>query len=112
MAIVVFGERSMNIGLDEMFVKCPACDSHQYADVMVVSNYYHFYFCPVFPTGKHLDIICQKCGLKRYGIGFDSNTIPDYELAKRKYRHPAITYSGAIIIAVIVVGGILSYIVS
>ncbi|MCE3283498.1 MAG: hypothetical protein K0Q66_2235 [Chitinophagaceae bacterium] len=95
------------MGLAEFFVRCPACESHQPADAMVVSHYYHFYFIPVFPVGKHVDLVCQHCGLKRYGTSFDSTIISNYDEVKTKYRHPWYTYTGTALLLMPIVVAIL-----
>jgi transcription elongation factor Elf1 len=64
MGIVIYGTKIVPVGVDESFVKCPVCGSHQHADVMVESHYYHLYWIPVFPYDKTATIICQNCGLK------------------------------------------------
>lgn len=102
MGIAIFGEKETPIGVDEFLVKCPSCETHSWADVMVVSHYFHFYFLPFFPTGKDANVICKTCGLKRYGISFNQNLISNFNEVKSQYRHPWFTYIGlAIIISII-----------
>lgn len=74
--------------------------------------YYHVYFIPIFPYDKNVNIICGNCGLKRYGLSFDQNLFSHYEEIKRKYRHPFYTYTGAAILILILVGTILSVLLS
>ena len=38
-----YGIKNSIIGVDEYLVKCPSCESASWADVMVISLYYHFY---------------------------------------------------------------------
>ena len=64
------------------------------ADIMFISNYYHFIYVPIFPTGKEVNIICQECGLKRFGAGFNSKTFMNFEEIKHRYRNPWYTYFG------------------
>ncbi|SRR6266487_4153156 len=89
-----YGEKSATIDIGEYMVYCPSCEGHCMADVMFLSNYYHFFFVPIFPTGKEVNIICQECGLKRYGAGFNSKTFVNFDQIKHLYRHPWFTYIG------------------
>ena len=68
LGLIIYGTKEHPIGMDEFLVKCPACETHQWADVMVVGHYFHFYYLPFFPTGKEANVVCSNCGLKRYGI--------------------------------------------
>ncbi len=99
MLFIKFGIATSPIGIDEYIVNCPSCESHQWADVMILSNYAYVYVVPFFPVGKEANIICKKCGLKRYGSSFDSKLISDYNEVKKQYRHPWFTYIGTGIIA-------------
>jgi hypothetical protein len=112
MFFIKFGTTSSPIDIGEYMVKCPACESHQWADVMVLSNYAYFFVIPVCPVGKEANIICKKCGLKRYGSSFDSRLISEYETVKKKYRHPWFTYIGVGIIAIPLLVWILSLLFS
>ena len=112
MAIFVFGRRHATIGMDEFLLRCPSCESHQYADVMILSNYYHLYFIPIFPFDKHANIICNKCGYKRYGVAFDDRIFSNYEEIKRKYRHPFYTYTGIVILGIVLIGSVLSFLLA
>jgi hypothetical protein len=103
MGIIIFGEKQTPIGLDEFLVKCPSCETHSWADVMVTSHYFHFYYLPISPTDKDANVICKTCGLKRYGIPFDQNLISNYNEVKSRYRHPWFTYSGLAIIILIII---------
>ena len=96
--IIVYGEKQTPIGVDEFLVKCPSCETHRWADIMVVSHYFHFFLLPFFPTGKDAIVICKTCGLKRQGMLFNQNLVSNYQEVKNKYRHPWFTYSGLAII--------------
>ncbi len=89
---------SSPIGIDEYIVKCPSCESEQLADVMIVSNYYHFFYIPIFPIGKEANIFCKKCGLKRYGAALDSKLFINYQTPKKRYRHSWFTYIGIVVL--------------
>ena len=105
MAIIIIGTRTANIDVDEFLVKCPSCETDSWADVMIVSKYLHFYYVPIFPCDKEANIICNECGLKRYGRSFNSSLMSNYNEIKDKFRHPLYTYvgSGLISLAIIVI---------
>ena len=92
--------KSASIDVGEYMVYCPSCEGHCMADVMIVSNYYHFFFVPIFPIEKEVNMICQECGLKRCGAGFNSKTFVNFDQIKHLYRHPWFTYIGVGIAAI------------
>ncbi|MEO6845178.1 MAG: zinc-ribbon domain-containing protein [Ginsengibacter sp.] len=102
-ARIFFGIKETPIGVDEFLLKCPSCEGYNMADVMVVSKYFHFCWIPFFPIEKDANVICQTCGLKRYGMNFDSKSIDNYEQEKGKFKHPWFTYIGSTIFLLIFV---------
>lgn len=62
---------------------------------MILSNYYHIYWIPIFPFEKDANIICKKCGLKRYGSSFDASLLSNFNEVKGRFRHPWFTYIDA-----------------
>src|SRR5487761_2397662 len=98
MELIIFGVGQTPIGLDEFLIKCPSCETNSWAEIMVVSHYFHFFWIPFFPTEKDANVICKTCGLKRYGMSFDKNLISNYNEVKGKFRHPWFTYIGLTII--------------
>jgi hypothetical protein len=106
--VIIFGSKKAPVGVEELLVKCPACESHQWADVMVISHYYHFFFIPVFPFDKEADIICSNCGLKRYGRAFDANLVSNYTEIKNQFRHPWYSYTGLLFFSFLVLVLIIS----
>ena len=108
MGIIIFGHKKTPIDFDEFLVKCPTCEFHSWADIMVLSVYFHFYWIPIFPFDKEANIICKKCGLKRYGRSFDSSLINNYNEIKDRFHHPWFTYSGAAFLTLIFIVIILS----
>jgi len=94
MFIAKFGVKQTPIDIGEYIVSCPSCESSNWADVMVISNYYHFYYVPIFPIDKEANVICKKCGYKRYGASFSSKLFGSYNEVKHLYRHPWFTYIG------------------
>jgi hypothetical protein len=102
-----YGTKTVLIGVDEYMVYCPSCESDAWAQVGIISNYYHLYYIPVFPFEKDAYVICQKCGLKRGGVPFNEKLINDFDEAKRKYKHPWYTYTGIGFIIFLILLGII-----
>ncbi len=90
-----FGIYQVFVDVDENLMTCPSCEHDTWADIMMISNYYHFYFVPVFPTSKEVNAICTVCGFKRNGIPFDEKHFSNYQELKNKFKHPWYTYTGA-----------------
>jgi len=107
MSLIIFGVTQTPIGVDEFLISCPSCETHSWADIIVMSHYFHIYMLPFFPTNKDANVICKTCGLKRYGISFDQRLVSNYDEIKKEYRHPWFTYSGFAIIIFIIVSIIL-----
>ena len=105
MSFIIFGTYQSPLGIEEVLIKCPSCETDQWADVMVVGKYYHIFFVPFMPTDKDLNLICNNCGLKRYNLPFDSRMLKNFDEIKGKFKHPWFAYSGIglIILAIIVV---------
>ena len=108
MGILIHGTQKTAINVDEFLVRCPSCEAHNVADVMVSSLYFHLYWIPMFPYDKEATVICQKCGLQRNGLSFDSKLLSNYEEVKSKFKHPFFTYIGAAVFASIILLSILS----
>ena len=107
MGFIIYGQSKAAIGVDEVLVKCPSCEKDSWADLMVESLYFHIFWLPVFPFTKDANLICQECGLKRYGLSFSSKVISTYQEIKQKFRHPLRTYVGIIVIGALVLTGIV-----
>ncbi len=107
MAFIYYGTKKAFIGIDEVMIKCPACEAHNFADVMVNSIYYHIYFIPIFPIGKEVNIVCQKCGLRRYDLPLSESIFGNINELNRKFRHPWYTYLFVLIVSAGFLVGIL-----
>jgi len=105
MGIIIFGSKEATIGVDELMVRCPSCEAHNFADVMVVSKYFHVYYIPIFPYAKEATIICQKCGLRRYNLPFEKRLFSDFDEIKKRFKHPWYTYSFIVLVTILVIGG-------
>jgi hypothetical protein len=112
MGIIFFGRKRTAIDIGEAFLKCPACESHKWADIMVFSLYFHIYWVPIFPYDKEVNIICKDCELKRFEMPFNEQSIGNLNEVKYKYKHPWRTYTGISIFLLLVLGIIISQMVS
>jgi hypothetical protein len=97
------GYKEVPVGVDELLVRCPCCEAHSWADVMVVSKYFHLYFAPMWPVAKEANVICHRCGLKRYGILFTEKLVDNFEEVKQRFKHPWFSYLGLMFIVVFVI---------
>lgn len=112
MAFILYGVKKANIGVDEVFSYCPSCEADTFQDILVTSNYYHFYYIPVFPIEKEVTFICNKCGLKRIDVPLTERAIKNYAEVNRKFRHPWYTYFVTLLVASFVAIAILINITS
>gem|GEM_PF-1194499 len=109
MGIIFYGAKETAITVDEWMVKCPCCETHNRADTMIMSRYYHIYWVPIFPFDKPVNVICQKCGFIRTGISMNADLVSNYEEIKRKCRHPWFTYAGVGVFAIIILSLIITF---
>lgn len=94
-----YGLERAVIDTDEFLIKCPSCETHQWAELLISSVYAHVYFIPIYPSYKDAFVCCKKCGLKRYEVPFNEKLIDNYQEIKNKYRNPWHTYAGTAILA-------------
>src|SRR5437763_2644399 len=110
--IKVYGYKEIPIGVAEFLIRCPSCETHSWADVMVLSKYFHFYFVPMWPIAKEANVICKKCGLKRYGIIFGPRLIDNFQEVKSSFKHPWFSYIGLAFLTLITLGVLVAEIIN
>jgi hypothetical protein len=108
MGAFIYGTHTVATGVEEFLIKCPSCEAHSPADVMVFSRYYHIYWVPIAPIGKEANVFCHKCGSKRIGLPFDSWLVSNYDEIKSGFKHPFFTYIGVGIISLVILAFIIS----
>jgi len=57
------GQARTPIDITEYMIYCPACETDQWADVMVLSNYWFCYYVPIFPMEKVSEYDMQEVWL-------------------------------------------------
>lgn len=92
MAVLTYGTHKAFIGVDEHLTHCPCCEVDTFQEILVTSNYYHIYLIPVFPIGKEVTFVCEKCGLRRTDVPLTPATVKDYTGLNKKFKHPWHTY--------------------
>ncbi len=95
MWIPVFkGTKTVLLGYEESFLKCPSCETTTLAEVVVASRYFYVYWIPICPTGKEANIKCTKCGMRRSEVPIEKGSIINKADLQNRYRHPWYTYIG------------------
>jgi hypothetical protein len=102
------GFKRATSGIGEITKRCPSCETHTQTDMLVQSRYFHLFWIPLFPTGKEAYLRCQKCGLSRDGIPFDSDLCSNFQEIRSGYKHPWYTYAGVGVIGFVIVGAIVA----
>ncbi len=108
---VKYGFERSPINVGEHLVWCPTCESTQWAEIMVFSEYFHIYYVPIYPHDKDAMVVCEKCGLRRHGVPVNAKLISNYPEVKDKYRHKWYMYIGVAILASPFVALILFWII-
>lgn len=112
MAFILYGVKKANIGIDEVLSYCPSCEADKFQDILVTSNYYHFYYIPVFPIEKEISFTCNTCGLRRIDVPLTERALKNSAEINRKFRHTWYTYIVTLLFALLVIIAILLNITS
>lgn len=107
MAFIIYGIKQLYIGGDDIMTRCASCEKHSWAEMNVVGKYFHFFWIPFFPVDKEVNITCEECGLKRNGLYFSESVIPNFREVKHKFRQPLYSYTGLIIIGLVIISVII-----
>ncbi|WP_343306083.1 zinc-ribbon domain-containing protein [Chitinophaga niabensis] len=99
---IILGTKQIPIDTENLLLNCPSCNSHQFSDILVSSQYFHLYYLPVIPIDKDAYSICNKCGYQR-SFEFSRKFVQENSIQAKKFRHPAFTYSGILIIIVMII---------
>lgn len=110
MALAIYGTRKISIYLDDFLIRCPSCETHSWAEILIVSTHIHLYWIPFFPKEKEANVVCKKCGLRRNNMTVSSKLIENIGDYKKKFRHPWFSYTGSAIIVVVILGVVFSVI--
>jgi zinc ribbon protein len=108
MGIIFYGVKQVPIGMDEFLVRCPSCEGHSFADVVIISKYFHVYFIPIFPFQKEANIVCKTCGLRRNNIPFERRLFSEFDNANKRFRHPWYTYSFVIFMLILILSALFA----
>lgn len=105
---ILGGVKKINLGVDTILNRCPACEAEKEADMLVTGNYFHIYYIPVYPKSKEVTLICNNCGLKRIDLPFSDRYVRSYYEIKDNYKYPVYLYLGAVIITILIGSLIIS----
>ena len=93
--LIYFGTKTYTIRIIETTLYCPVCERETPTDLLQVSQYFHIFWIPCFPTEMENVTFCNTCGMKRTGVEMEKFRLSAaYETIKR-VRHPLFTYAGA-----------------
>lgn len=104
MGFVIFGTKQLPINTQTVVIDCPICKSFQECDILVSSEYVHFYWIPLVPVDKNAFSICRKCGQNR-SFAFSQEFIIKNSIEAKAFRHPLFTYTG--LLAIITITGLM-----
>jgi hypothetical protein len=108
--IIIYGVKITPICVDDFLIKCPSCETHSWAEILIISKYIHIFFIPFFPKEKEANVVCKKCGLRRYNMTVSSKLIENIADYKKKFRHPWFTFTGSAIIVALILWAVFSII--
>lgn len=103
--MIIFGTRASEIGEHPLTASCTSCKEQT-----LVASYwqrlFHIFWIPVFPLKKFSQVFCTSCGTVYDG----DHLQPELSQAAKKYqpRTPKWTYSGLIVIALLIGAGVAS----
>lgn len=107
-----YGTKRASIGIHEPYpLQCPNCKQLNTVSYMIYSEYWHFYFIPIFPFEKDGYARCSNCSFHINSIKFNRLTKDEFKDIRKKFRHPFYTYIGiTIFLAPIVIAIVLELI--
>lgn len=97
-----YGWRAKDLGDVTVPGACPSCGTPGSVELHVLQRYAHALWIPLFPLGKKGIARCSHCGQKLEGRAMGENARMVLSGVKGHFKTPAWTYTGLIIIALLI----------
>jgi hypothetical protein len=106
--MIVYGSRTKQLAKEILIDKCPNCGRQNSTELYVFQKYAHIFWIPFFPTGKTAVTQCDHCKQVLKPKEMPSSIKLAYENVKSQTKTPVWTFSGLVILAILVSIGVVS----
>jgi len=105
--MIIYGSKATELKTENITGKCPHCATPGSIQMIVFQKYAHIFWIPFFPTGKTGVTSCSHCKQVLQKKEFDTSLSENYETLKVKTKTPAWTFSGLVILILLIGWGIV-----
>lgn len=93
------GTKRIMIGIYDPFpFQCPNCKQLSTVNFAFYSEYFHYWYIPIFPQEKDGFAKCENCSFTINSLKYNRLTKHDYKEISKKFKHPFYTYTGITLI--------------
>ncbi len=105
--MIKFGKNTVTIKIADIADRCQYCGTQHSMQMNILQKYFDIFWIPFFPTGKTASTSCSHCKQVLSKKEFSESLLKEYEMLKGSSRTPVWTFSGLIILAVLIGWGII-----
>jgi hypothetical protein len=105
--MIIYGTKAKKIYAEIINQKCPHCGTHSGTEFYIFQKYAHVFWIPLFPIGKTAVSQCEHCK-KVMKLNEMPKDFKDFYEENKKTAAPFWMYSGAALIAVLIISGLYS----
>jgi hypothetical protein len=106
--MIIYGSRTKQLAKEALLDKCPNCGTQNSVELYVFQKYAHVFWIPFFPFGKTAVSQCSHCKQVLKLKEMPSSLRGAYENLQSQAKTPVWTFSGLVIVAVLITTGILN----
>jgi hypothetical protein len=106
--MLIYGTGTKELATEKLYDPCDRCENHNCVSIVIIQKYAHVFWIPLFPTKKVVVSHCEKCGAEHEKKRFPDKIKVAYATIKLNTKTPIWTFSGLIVIAILIMWGIFS----
>jgi hypothetical protein len=106
--MIIYGSKASHIATENLNETCSGCGTPNAIQMSVFQRYAHVFWIPLFPIGKVGVTQCSHCKQVLQKKEFSRNLSTSYEVMKSKTKTPVWTFSGLVMLTVLVAWGVVN----
>ncbi|MBO9150839.1 zinc-ribbon domain-containing protein [Chitinophaga sp. GCM10012297] len=106
--MIIYGWKATPVGHEDLGAKCSHCGTMMSVQVFVYQKYAHIFWIPAFPLGKTGGSVCTHCKQTLKPKEMPNDLKLSYDSLRSRAKTPIWTFSGLIVIGLIVTFGIFA----
>ncbi len=106
--MIIYGKKSTQLVKEHLTDKCSNCGTQNSIDLYLFQNYAHVFWIPFFATGKSAVSECSHCKHVLKQKEMPDNLSAQVQELKKQYKTPIWTFSGLGLLALLIVGIVIS----